>query len=42
MVTLWPVVDGLGEVAKVVVVVSRFTTCEIAAEVLGASVAEPA
>jgi hypothetical protein len=33
--------DGLGEVANVVVVVSKFTTCEIAADVLTASSAEP-
>jgi hypothetical protein len=41
MVTLEPDVEGFGDVANAVVVVSRFTTCDTAVEVLVGSEDEP-
>jgi hypothetical protein len=40
-VTDCPALDGFGDVASAVVVVTAFTTWETAAEVLGASFVEP-
>jgi hypothetical protein len=41
MVTCSPPVEGLGELATVVWVASRFTTCITVFEVLGARVVDP-